>query len=108
MSNRFADDAAREITDDFKRVLRDFGVTPAPIFVSGLEYDVANIIESAIDDALDEARLGDYETGREDAFGTVQAMIADRLYRIDVLGLDGHFSAREVLAQMLDEAGRLE
>lgn len=101
MSNWFADDAAREIADLVREHLDAEGL-------QAFKYDAANIIESAIDDALNEARPGDYETGREDAFGTVQAMIADRLYRIDVLGLDGHFSAREVLAQMLDEAGRLE
>lgn len=100
MSNWFADDAAREIVD----IVRDDFHSEA---VRDFERQAANIIESAIDDALDDAMPGDYETGREDAFVEVEGIIADQLHRIELLHLDTDLSAAEVLRKIQDALGRI-
>ena len=100
MSNWFADDAAREIVDLVREYLDAEGLR-------AFEHDAANIIESAIDDALDDAMPGDYETGREDAFEEVEGMIADQLHRIELLHLDTDLSAAEVLRKIQDALGQI-
>ena len=100
MSNWFADDAARDIVDIVREHLDAEGLR-------AFKHDAANIIESAIDDALDDAMPGEYAEGREEAFGEVEAMIADQLNRIELLHLDTDLSAAEVLRKIQDALGRI-